>query len=102
VTIAPGKRKKQTIWRDDEDDDDDEDAGSDYFATPPKRNKPATTRKKQHKKRKATINSDLVFGAVDPGANDENEASVDEDLATTADPKSGADEDVLRDVPPYR
>ena len=89
VTIAPRKKKKQTILRDDEDDDDDEDEGSDdYFATPPKRSKPAV-RKRKHNKRKATINPDLVFGAVanaGAGANDGIEASVDEDPTTTADP----------------
>ena len=80
-------KRKKTILRDDEDDDNDEDAGSnDYFTTLPKRSKPAA-RKQQHKKRKATINPDLVFGAVDPGANNENEARVDEDPATTVYPK---------------
>jgi hypothetical protein len=43
----------------------------------PKRNKTATWRKRKNKKRKATINSDLVFGA-----NGEAEVDVEEDDLT--------------------
>ena len=43
----------------------------------PKRNKTATWRKRKNKKRKATINSDLVFGA-----NGEVEVDVEEDDLT--------------------
>jgi hypothetical protein len=70
------------VFRDDEDDvdedDEDDKACEDYFATPPKRNKPAA-RKRQHKKKKATINLDLVSGAV--GTADD---SSDEDPTTAA------------------
>ncbi len=52
---------------------------------PPKCNKPTVCRLK-HKKRKATINPDLVFGAV-VGVNDENEVNNNENPTTTADPK---------------
>ena len=84
VMIASRKKKKQTVFRDDEDDVDEEDEESeDYFSTPlTKRNKPAA-RKRQHKKKKATINPDLVFGAVGTA----DDSSDDEDPATTADPR---------------
>ncbi len=76
------RHEKKTVFRDDEDDvnedNEDDEACEDYFATPPKRNKPAAL-KGQHKKKKATINPDLVSGAV--GTADD---SSDEDPTTAA------------------
>jgi hypothetical protein len=86
--IVPKKTK--TIWRQEEDKDEDEDEDDDNeeednFVTPSKCNKP-TVRKCKHKKRKATINPDLVFGAV-VGANEVNKVNNDENQMTMADPK---------------
>jgi hypothetical protein len=67
--------KKKTIWRQDDDDDNNEEE-EDNFVMLPKRNKTATWRKRKHKKRKATINSDLVFGAYGEAEVDEEEDNL--------------------------